>query len=67
MAPEEGVGRGGRIVAPQTPHVAVSGLAGDPQRGQTLMPGRLLPVDPKRHGLVAKMLVPWLVAKMPGD
>jgi hypothetical protein len=49
-------GRGGLSVAPHTPHVAVSGFAGDPQRGQALMPGRLLPVSAKRHGLVAKML-----------
>ena len=49
-------GRGGRSVAPHTPHVAVSGFAGDPQRGQALMPPRLLPVSAKRHGLVAKML-----------
>ena len=55
MAPDDGVGRGGLSVAPQTPHVAVSGFADDPQRGQTLMAGRLLPVDSKRHGLVAKM------------
>ena len=32
-------GRGGLSVAPHTPHVAVSGFAGDPQRGQALMPG----------------------------
>jgi hypothetical protein len=34
---DDGVGRGGLSVAPQTPHVAVSGLACDPHRGQTLM------------------------------
>ena len=67
MAPDDGVGRGGLSVAPQTPHVAVSGFALDPQRGQTLMPGRLLPVDPKRHGLVAKMQRYGPVAKMPRD
>ena len=39
IALDEVVGRGGLSVAPQTPHVAVSGFAGDPQRGQTLMPG----------------------------
>lgn len=38
ISPDEGFGRGGLSVAPQTPHVAVSGFAGDPQRGQTLMP-----------------------------
>ena len=56
IGPDDGVGRGGLNVAPQTPQVAVSGLAGDPQRGQTLMRARLLLSDPKRHGLVAKML-----------
>ena len=36
-------GRGGRSVAPHTPHVAVSGFAGDPQRGQALMAGDYFP------------------------
>jgi hypothetical protein len=39
--PEEG--RGGLSVAPHTPHVAVSGFAGDPQRGQALMRGDYFP------------------------
>jgi hypothetical protein len=43
MAPDDGVGRGGLSVAPQTPHVAASGFAGDPQRGQTLMPADYFP------------------------
>lgn len=43
MAPEDGVGRGGLSVAPQTPHVAVSGFADDPQRGQTLMAADYFP------------------------
>jgi hypothetical protein len=43
MAPDDGAGRGGLSVAPQTPHVAVSGFAGDPQRGQTLMPADYFP------------------------
>jgi hypothetical protein len=37
IALEDWAGRGGRSVAPHTPHEAVSGFAGDPQRGQTLM------------------------------
>ena len=37
IASDDGFGRGGLSVAPHTPHVAVSGFAGDPQRGQTLM------------------------------
>jgi hypothetical protein len=36
-------GRGGLSVAPQTPHLAVSGFADDPQRGQALMPGDYFP------------------------
>jgi hypothetical protein len=36
-------GRGGLSVAPHTPHVAVSGFAGDPQRGQALMGGDYFP------------------------
>ena len=36
-------GRGGLSVVPQTPHVAVSGFAGDPQRGQALMPADYFP------------------------
>jgi hypothetical protein len=43
IGPEDWFGRGGRIVAPHTPHVAVSGFAGDPQRGQTLMPADYFP------------------------
>ena len=39
--PDEG--RGGLSVAPHTPHVAVSGFAGDPQRGQALMSGDYFP------------------------
>jgi hypothetical protein len=49
IALEEGFGRGGLSVAPQTPHVAVSGFAGDPQRGQTLMRADYF-VSAKRHG-----------------
>lgn len=41
--PEDWFGRGGLSVAPHTPHVAVSGFAGDPQRGQTLMPADYFP------------------------
>jgi hypothetical protein len=43
MAPDDGAGRGGLSVAPQTPHVAASVFAGDPQRGQTLMPADYFP------------------------
>jgi hypothetical protein len=43
IAPDDGVGRGGLSVAPHTPHVAVSAFAGDPQRGQTLMPADYFP------------------------
>ena len=43
IALDDGLGRGGRSVAPQTPHFAVSDFAGDPQRGQTLMPADYFP------------------------
>jgi hypothetical protein len=43
IALEDGFGRGGLSVAPHTPHLAVSGFADDPQRGQTLMPADYFP------------------------
>jgi len=43
IALDDGFGRGGRSVAPHTPHLAVSGFAEDPQRGQTLMPADYFP------------------------